>query len=413
MSEFDKLCAKGNRKAVIVLSKVPIIGSSISAGDIAYAVRRSGDSAVAAEFEKALSRHNAARHVLLTGSGISAFYVILEALKKRAPDRDEVVLPAYTAGSLVVAVRKAGLKVRLCDISPDDFNMDRIALPGILSGKTLAVVVVHMFGIGMNGIRDLKKTISPGVYLVEDCAQAMGSIIDGRPVGSFGDVSFYSFARGKNLPAHGGGAIATNSDELAHGISDIYAIRDTQYAIRSQLSLFTTACLFQFAVKPLIYGLFHSLISRFKDTKPPEDFTVGGMSYFQAALGLKLITRAEGMSAKRYSNGMLIIDALKGSDRVTLPAVAPSDKPAFNRLPVMFRDAAAMMEARDRLDSSGIESSRMYDMPLHHMFGLGYGRDEFPVANRFAAGLLTLPVYPSVDVKVLGKMAGIIKKAVG
>ena len=125
-----------------------------------------------------------------------------------------MILPAYTAGSLIVAVKKAGLIPVLCDISLDDFNADRSSVRAAIADNTLAVVMVHMFGIPVGYIEDLKAAMPNHVFLIEDCCQAMGSRIKDKPVGFFGDIGFFSFNRGKNLSANNGGCIITRNSSL-------------------------------------------------------------------------------------------------------------------------------------------------------------------------------------------------------
>lgn len=378
-----------------MIRKTPIIDSSVTAADLAYAVRRSNDASVLPEFEAAMSRHAKCRHIYPANSGIAAFYLILRALSA-ASGKTEIVLPAYTAGSLVVAVRKAGLVPVLCDISLRDLNSDPEAMIGAVSDRTLAVVCIHMYGITMSAVEGLKGRLPPGVIVIEDCAQAMGSAIGGSPVGSFGDVSFFSFNRGKNLPVCGGGCVATNDA----GISEALAL-----AVKSRaggkgepaIATLLKVLAFTAAVNPYIYGPFYGLISRFKETAPALELpAVESMGGCQAALALSILRRFDLMTAQRHENGMLLINGLKGLKGIALPEVSGRDRPAFNRLPVILADRGSRELVARRLWSAGIESSRMYIRPLHHMFDLGYGMPDFPNACYAAERLLTLPVHPSI-----------------
>jgi len=134
-----------------MVKKLPIINSCVSSAEILKALYRAPDRRSLTLFAETLTLAMPAKNVLLTNSGISAFYIILKALKNIS-GRSEVILPAYTAGSLIVAIRKAGLKPILCDISLEDFNLNENYLADTISSKTLAVVGVHMFGINMKNI---------------------------------------------------------------------------------------------------------------------------------------------------------------------------------------------------------------------------------------------------------------------
>ncbi|MDD5681547.1 MAG: DegT/DnrJ/EryC1/StrS family aminotransferase, partial [Candidatus Omnitrophica bacterium] len=197
-----------------MLTILPIISSPITAGDVRNAFRHTGKKRAGEDFCAAFSAFMRLQHVYATNSGISSFYLILETLKELSPGK-EVVLPAYTAGSLVVAVKKAGLVPILCDISKEDAGLDIGSLAGAVSKNTLAVVGVHAFGIAMKGIREIKRKLPEDVFFVEDCAQSFGTAVGEQLTGSYGDVSFFSFNRGKNMPLCGSGCIATNNKKIA------------------------------------------------------------------------------------------------------------------------------------------------------------------------------------------------------
>ncbi|MFC1599200.1 DegT/DnrJ/EryC1/StrS family aminotransferase, partial [Candidatus Omnitrophota bacterium] len=147
------------------------------------------------KFTQALSSSINRKYLFFFNSGLASFFIILKMLQETS-SRKEVILPAYTAPSLVVAVKKAGLIPVLCDISLDDFNVDFVSLSHLVTEKTLCILGVHMFGIVSTGLSDLKKRF-PDVFIIEDCAQSMGSKLDGITIGALSDISFFSFNRGK------------------------------------------------------------------------------------------------------------------------------------------------------------------------------------------------------------------------
>lgn len=393
-----------------MIRKRAIIGSSVTMADIVRAASCARASDIFDKLKAGIGANVGCRNIFLTNSGTAALYIILKALSAGS-QRTEVVLPAYTAGSLVVAVRKAGLKPVLCDISLEDFNADPDSAVRAISDRTLAVVAVHMFGIGMDSIVALKGKLPPGVTLIEDCAQAMGSRIGGVGVGKFGDVSFFSFSRGKNLSACGGGCIATDDIALAALLKRTFDKlppgRD-----RSGAAAISNLLAFSIAVNPYIYGAFYKLISRFKETTPPVDFDVRGISAIDASLVLTIIGRAGYFASRRYENGSYILRELKGLDKVRLPVTDVRDKPAYNRLPVVFGDRIALERAQERLWRSGVESSRMYLRPLHRIFDLGYGYDELPNSSYLAERLLTLPTHQSVNEKELTRIVDAVRGAI-
>jgi dTDP-4-amino-4,6-dideoxygalactose transaminase len=270
------------------------------------------------------------------------------------------------------------------------------ALQGAISGDTLAVVAVHMFGIPVQYIDTLKTLMPAGVYLIEDCCQSMVSRIKDKPVGSFSDISFFSFNRGKNLPANNGGCIIIRNSALEEPVRMILK-RIPSSSFMDWTNAFVKTVLFMIGTNPFVYGAGYALASGFRETRPAKDFNVHTLGNFQSALGVRCLRKADSLFMDRYRNGMLLLQGLSGVSGLRLPAIGPDILPVFNRLPIIFKDEMLLNAAQNKLWRKGIESSRMYNKPLHHMFDLGYGREGFPNARFLAGHLLTLPVHPGVQ----------------
>lgn len=376
-----------------MLKKIPIVACPVGFKDLSYGLRSVFKETFQMELSNTVSRFLGSEYVYFTNSATACFYAILETIKGRQ-DKKEVILPAYTASSLIIAIRKANLRPVLCDISLDDFNMDLNSLSDVVSGETLCILGVHMFGIVSEGLKALKERF-PGILVIEDCAQGLGSRINGVSVGGLGDVSFFSFNRGKNLPTYGGGCIGTNSEELAKEMREELSVwRLAASGIREKTGIALKILALSVVVRPRVYGTLYPLISHLKEMAPPEDFEVKNYTGFQAAVALSLLKRMEEFSKKRYYNGMRLVQGLKGLDDIILPAISDDTMPAFNRLPVVFKDLKKRERVEGNLWKAGIESSRMYFRPLHDIFDLGYRKDAFPNAAYFAKHLLTLPTHP-------------------
>ena len=138
----------------------------------------------------------------------------IEALN--LPKRSEVILPVNTWISTAEAVTRNGLKVVFCDISLNDYSIDLDDLKKKISKNTSAIIAVHLYGYPSDLI-DIKKIIKgKNIKIIEDCAQAHGTKIGKKHVGTFGDISTFSFFPGKNLGAFGdAGAIITDNKSLA------------------------------------------------------------------------------------------------------------------------------------------------------------------------------------------------------
>lgn len=347
------------------------------------------------------------KYLFFLSSGSVSFFVILEALKKIS-QRKEVILPAYTASSLIIAIKKAGLKPILCDVSLDDFNIDVNLLPEIVTKETLCILGVHMFGIVDTGLKGLKERF-PDVFIAEDCAQGLGSKINGVSCGNLTDISFFSFNRGKNLPTYGGGFIAVNNEELARKVEEeMKDLKEENLFFKFSIPFKILAL--SLVVRPIIYGLGYPLISKFKEVAPLKDFKVKKYTDFQGGVALTLLKGTEEFSKRRYDNGIKLIEGLKDLKGIILPKIATDTQPAFNRLPIVFKDLKIRKRVEANLCKVGIESSRMYYKPLHHIFDFGYKKDDFPNATYFAERLLTLPTHPLVDEEIITKMVDLIRE---
>lgn len=390
-----------------MIRKLPIIGHPLTLRTVGYGALHGFDAECKDLFRQCLAEYSGAPYVFLLNSGIASFYSILEALKK-VSSRNEVLLPCYTAPSLVVAIQKAGLKPVLCDISLTDFNADTDDALKRVNPNTLCIVGVHMFGIPWAGIVDLKEKAGDEVYIIEDCAQGFGAKIDDLPVGSFSDIAFYSFNRGKNLPTYDGGCIITHSHALASKLEEIVSfISSPSILQRASLALKLSALCFSF--NPFFYSMLYPLIMHFKDNSVPPDFKVQRYSSFQAAVGYSLLKNAARAFSLRYENGKKLLRSLHGIPEIILPQIAKDIYPVFNRMPVIIKDQGNVMKIRQRLLRAGIESSKLYLRPLHHIFDLGYKQDDFPNAVYFAQRLLTLPVHPLVTQEDIEKIADVVK----
>ncbi|MCM8819317.1 MAG: DegT/DnrJ/EryC1/StrS family aminotransferase [Candidatus Omnitrophica bacterium] len=339
-------------------------------------------------------------------SATTSLFLTLEVLKEFS-DKKEVIVPAYSASSIIYAIKKAKLIPKLCDISAEDFNFKVDDFLNLVSSKTLCAILVYLFGITSEKILDLKN-FSLNIYFIEDCAQAFGSKIGDRFVGANFDFGIFSFNKGKNTPTYNGGAVGFNSKDFA-------LILDKKIAKTNLKTQNVFICLLEiiflyFFVNPYIYGLLYPVISKLKEKTYSKDFSIGGLNKIKLKLIFYFLKNLENLSRKRYLNGKYILDNLKDYQNIILPKVSNNTKPAFNRFPIIFKDLKTLDKVRKALESDGFETSRMYEKPLHWIFDLGYKKDDFKCANFLAQHILTIPIHPLIKEKDLAKMVEVIKK---
>lgn len=146
-------------------------------------------------------------------SGTAALIVALATLK-RISSRRSVVIPAYTCPLVALAVAHCGLKPVLCDTRRNNFDLCPKSLAEACGEDTLAVIPTHLGGrvADLSAATAIAKRF--GAYVVEDAAQSIGASWQGQPVGSIGDMGFYSLGIGKGLTIYGGGVVVARDENL-------------------------------------------------------------------------------------------------------------------------------------------------------------------------------------------------------
>jgi len=350
------------------------------------------------KFEAAFAEFNGSRHAVTAGNGTTAMYISLLAMKELKPDRNEVILPAYTVPAITHAFNRAGLKTVLCDIDRETFNMDPESMASVVTDRTLAVIPVHMFGFPCNLDKALQVGKERGAFVIEDACQAPGARLNGKRVGTFGDSGFFSLCKGKNVSTFHGGILVTDSDDLAGRARKIVKTLPPR-SFTYRMSIPAVLAAFSFAVRPWFYGIFYPMIARFKDTTVHETFHPTVYNGFMAGVGNALLPRLEEWNAVRARNGLALMEGLEGDDGLIMPRIIEGAEPVFNHLPLVFHDIGRMEKAQEQLFERGIDTGRMYERPINHIFDwLEYERDPepFPDAAYIAPRLLTLPTHPYI-----------------
>ena len=165
-------------------------------------------------FEQEFSDFIGVDYGIGVGNGTDALLVALKACG--VGPEDEVITVSHTAVATATSIIMSGAKPVLVDIEPNFYSIDLSKLESAITEKTKAIILVHLYGCPAE-IENIKKiTKKHNIFLIEDCAQAHGAVYKDSKVGSFGDLSCFSFYPTKNLGAIGdGGMVLTKDDSLA------------------------------------------------------------------------------------------------------------------------------------------------------------------------------------------------------
>lgn len=307
-------------------------------------------------FEAEFSRYLGLKHVVGVGSGTDALTLAVKALGLGKDD--EVIVPA-NAYPTVFGVAAAATP-RLCDVDPETFTISAASVLPALTKHTKAIVAVHLYGMPapMAEIRQVAK--AAGIFVIEDCAQAVGAAIAGKPAGTFGDISCFSFYPTKNLAAMGdGGAVATNSGQLSESVKQLRMYgEDTRY-----------------------HSLVASAHSRLDEVQT-------------AILRIRLKYLGEELKVRR---GLLDRYRRHLPGNMLVPKNIPADVLHSGHLAVI--KSPRRDELKRFLREKNIETAIHYPSPIHlqpAFLYLGYKTSDFPIAQQACRQVLSLPLHPGL-----------------
>jgi perosamine synthetase len=165
------------------------------------------------EFEQKFAARMGRKHGIAVCNGTAAIDAVIEALN--IGPGDEIIMPTFTIISCITQIVRNGGKPVLVDSDPFTWNMDVTQIEAKITPRTKAIMIVHIFGlpVDVDPVLDIAKRY--GLKIIEDAAEMHGQNYKGKPCGSFGDISTFSFYPNKHITTGEGGMILTNDDDLA------------------------------------------------------------------------------------------------------------------------------------------------------------------------------------------------------
>ena len=324
-------------------------------------------------FEEAFAAFCGSRFAVGVSSGTAAIELTLRALG--IGPGDEVITTPFTFIATAEAISAVGATPVFADIDPLTYTLSPDAAAAAITSRTRALLPVHLYGqpADMPALAALAQ--QHGLALIEDAAQAHGAEIGGRRVGSLGYPACFSFYPGKNLGAYGdAGAVTTDDPALAERLRKL---RD------------------------------HGRASKYVHDEVGYGHRLDALQ--AAILAVKLPHLAAANAARRRLASRY--DELLCDSELVLPAAPPATTPVYHLYVVRTPRRDEVLAA---LHAAGIEAGVHYPLPLHLQpayRSLGYAAGAFPVAERSAAEVLSLPLFPEMSeaqqdrvVEVLGEI---------
>lgn len=323
-------------------------------------------------FEEELASFCSAKYAVGVSSGTDALLLALKAINIQPGD--EVITVPNTFIATTEAITMAGGKIKFVDIDEETFNIDTNKIESAITNKTRAILPVHLYGqpANMDPIINLAKKYN--LKVIEDAAQAHGAEYNNKRVGALGDIGIFSFYPGKNLGAYGdAGAVVTNDPDISHKIA---------------------------------------MLRNHGRTKKYEHEYEGyncRLDTLQAAILRVKLKYINSWNEARRNHAYSYRKLLQNTD-IILPTEQKVSKHIYHIFAVRTADRDNLL---NKLKNEGIGAGIHYPIPLHLQPAyryLGYKAGDFPVTEKCAREIISLPMYPELDEVKIKKVAEAICK---
>ncbi len=324
------------------------------------------------QFEEEIAKYVGRTDGIAVSSGTAGLHSALQILS--IGQEDEVITTPFSFIATANAILFSNARPVFVDIEEDTFMLNPSAIQNAITEKTKAVVAVDLFGQTCDYTRIKKLTNEKGVYLVEDACQSIGASHNQTKAGAFGDISIFSFYATKNITCGEGGMLLTDNKNIAEKAREFRNHGQAQG-------------------------------NKYKYLNPGYNYR---MTEMQAALGIQQLKKLEQLTIKRQKNALLLTQLLSTIKEIKLPLTKNEDVHVFHQYTICVAS-----EVRDALCKflleKGIETGIFYPFPLHlynHFERLGYKKGDFPIAERIATEVLSLPIHPLIsdeDIKKINR----------
>lgn len=318
-----------------------------------------------AAFEQEFSKFVSGRTCIAVNSGTSALH--LAFLAAGIGPGDEVIVPSFTFAATANSVALSGATPVFADVEPNYFNLDPNSVSERITGKTKAIMPVHIYGhpADMPSFKTLSDKHS--LLLFEDAAQAHAAEIEGKPVGAWGLAASFSFYPTKNMTSGEGGMIVTDDDNIARN-AKLLRNQGMEKRYENEIVGFNTR-----------------------------------MTDLHAAIGRVQLKKLEKVTRTRQKNAAFLDQNLRN---VIKPPVAQNATHVYHQYTIRIEDHDRDQFALE-LGKRGIGSGVYYPIPNHRLPSYKLNLD-LPVTEMLAKQCLSLPVHPALRKRDLEKIVEVV-----
>lgn len=327
------------------------------------------------EFEDKFAKFTGAEYAVGVSNATSALHLSLKACG--IGKNDEVIIPDMTFVATASAVLLSNATPVLADVEKDDLNISIKSIEESISSRTKAILPVHFAGKACNMNKIKKIADRHDLLIIEDCAHAIGSRINDKHVGTFGNAGCFSFYPTKNITTLEGGMIITNSKKTA----------DYVKTLRN-------------------HGILKSLSERYSHGRPWEyDVLEPGYNYrldeIRAALGINQLKRIEQINARRRRAFEYYNKKLATKNGIVTPIIPKDSSHAFHLYIIRVLKEYGMSRDQlfEKLLENGIRSSVHYK-PIHEFAVFRKKakiKSSLENSKQLYKEILTLPLYPQIS----------------
>ncbi len=341
------------------------------------------------KFENLFKEEHSCQYAVSASSCTAALHIALLALGITAGD--EVIVPAFTWITSASCVEYVGADVKFVDVEKETMNIDPAKIEEAITPKTKAIIAVHLFGCPakMDEIMEIAK--KHHLYVVEDCACAIGTTYKGKKVGTIGDIGCFSFHPRKAITTGEGGMCSTNDEALYYKM--------IQYKNHGA-SLTRKGADYG---NPYYFGVYDEVGYNLR------------LSDIQAAVGIAQFKKLHMLLADRKRCVEYYIEKLTGNSNIILPILPQEFGHTYQSFVILLKtgDRALRNQIMTEMQKQEIQSRPGTIAITRTEFNrkkYGLSNGDYPVAEFCEDASLTLPIYPFMKNEELDKVIDIVRK---
>ncbi|MCK4589153.1 MAG: UDP-4-amino-4,6-dideoxy-N-acetyl-beta-L-altrosamine transaminase [Nanoarchaeota archaeon] len=344
------------------------------------------------QFEKDVADYVGAKYAIAVNSGTAALHCCVGAINIQPGD--EVITTPFTFLATANVIIYRGGKPVLVDIDEETYNIDPNEIRKKITTRTKAIIPMHYGGhpCKMDEIKEIAQ--KHNLYIIEDAAHALSAEYQDEKIGTFSDLSCFSFHPVKNITTAEGGIITTNNEELA-----------------------------KFCVMHRTHGITKEAMERYgKDADWGYDMERLGHRYnmteFQAALGVAQLKKIEKFQKKREEIVAQYNQAFFAMPELILPSVKSYAKSSWHLYPIRVNNDLLKVDRNQLIRALKAENIgvNVHYIPIHlHSYyqkNYGFKAGDFPVCERIYNSIITLPLFPKMNTQDVQDVINAVKKVI-